>query len=68
MPNRRHHSRKFIGLWGTKKLHDELTKVAKAKKLTVSMLMWNILTDFTSRNGTVKDGSPPLIRLTTRPR
>lgn len=50
MPNRRHPSKKFLGLWGTSEVHKKLQEIAKKKKTTVSMLIWKILLDFVARN------------------
>jgi hypothetical protein len=50
MPNRRHPSKRFIGLWGTVQVHRQLQEIAKKQKTTVSMLIWRILLDFVSHN------------------
>jgi len=50
MPNRRHPSKRFIGIWGTIKIYEKLQEIAKKKHIKVSALIWKILLDFAIKN------------------
>jgi hypothetical protein len=50
MPNRRHPSKRFIGIWGTIEVYVELQEIAKKKGIKVSVLIREILLDFTEKN------------------
>ena len=51
MPNRRHPSKRFIGIWGTINVYEHLQEIAKKKGLKVSVLIWEVLLNFTKKNG-----------------
>ena len=51
MPNRRHPSKRFIGIWGTIDVYEHLQEIAKKKGIKVSVLISEILLNFTKKYG-----------------
>ena len=46
MPNKRHPSRRFVGFWMSGYLKEKLRKNALKKRMTLSVLIAKILSDF----------------------
>ena len=50
MPNCRHPSKRFIGIWGTIEVYKKLQEIAKKKNVKVSVLIWRVLLVFARSN------------------
>ena len=58
MPNKRHPARRFVGFWATAFLKDSLKKHAIKKRINLSVLMANVLTNYLLKNKNGKGHLP----------
>ena len=52
MPNKRHPTRRFVGFWASGYLKEKLRKHAIKKRMTLSVLIAKILSDFMNGDAT----------------